>query len=95
MVNVKVTIKSIETDPTGQMVTLIVDAVINDQVHEISFGEMVGNLRGLTNEQVKDRLKGIFQDVVRQKIGMLEELNPQKKWKRTQAFVGKTFTIEV
>lgn len=95
MVEVNVLIKNIETDPTGQMITLIVEANIKGETQTISFGEMVGNLRGMTDIKIKEHFKGILQDVVRQKIGEREELNAQKKWKRAQSFIGKTYTIEV
>ncbi len=95
MVQVNVLIKAIETDPTGQMITLTVEANIQGKTQVISFGEMVGNLRGMTDIEIKKRFKGILQDVIRQKIGEREELTAQKKWKRAQSFIGKTYTIEV
>ncbi len=95
MVQVNVLIKAIETDPTGQMITLTVEANIQGKTQEVIFSEMVGNLRGMTDIQIKEHLKGILQDVIRQKIGEREELNAQKKWKRAQSFIGKTYTIEV
>ncbi len=94
MVQVDVEIKNIETDPTGQMITLTVEAIIEGEPTEIRFSEMVGNLRGMTEVEVRQHFKGILQDVVSQRIGMKEELTPEKKWKRTQTYIGATFTIE-
>lgn len=94
MVKVNVLVKDIETDPTGQMITLTVEATVGKIVEEISFGEMVGNLRGMTEAEVRQHFKGILQDVVRQRIGMREELTPEKVWKRTQKYIGATFVIE-
>ena len=95
MVQVNVEIKNIESDPTGQMITLTVEATIGEIVEEIRFGEMVGNLRGMTEPEIQQHFKGILQDVVRQRIGMREELTPEKKWKRAEAYIGATFIIEV
>ena len=95
MVQVEVVIKDIETDPTGKMITLTVEAIIEGEIHEICFGEMVGNLRGMTDTQIRQHFKGILQDVIHQKIGEREELTPEKIWKRTQKYIGETFTVEV
>jgi len=94
MVEVNVEIKNIETDQTGQMITLTVEATLGEVVEEISFGEMVGNLQGMTEPEVRQHFKGILKDVVRQRIGMREELNAEKKWKRAQKYIGATFVID-
>lgn len=90
MVSVDVVVKDIESDPTGQMITLTVEASIGETVEEIRFSEMVGNLRGMTDAQIRQRLKGILQDVIRQKIGEREELTSDRKWKRAQKYIGAT-----
>lgn len=95
MVEVSVLVKDIESDPTGQMITLTVEANIEGEPQEIRFSEMVGNLRGMTDPEIRQRLKGILRDVVSQKIGEREELTPEKKWKRAETYIGATFTIEV
>lgn len=95
MVEVNVEIMNIASDPTGQMITLTVEAIIGGKVMEIIFSEMVGNLAGMTDAQVRERLKGILKDVIRQKIGEVSELTPDRKWKRAQTYIGATFVIEV
>jgi len=94
MVQVDITIKDIELDPTGRMITLVVDATIAGRTEKIRVCEMVGNLRGLTDE-VRDHFKGSLQDVIRQRLGELEEVTPAGVWKRAQTFIGKTYVIEV
>lgn len=95
MVQVDVEILNIESDPTGQMITLTVEVNIEGITEKIRFGEMVGNLRGKTEPEIRQHFKGILQDVIRQKIGEREELTPDRKWKRAQKYIGATFTVEV
>ena len=77
------------------MITLTVEANIGGMIEEIRFSEMVGNLRGMTEPGVRQHFKGILQDIVRQRVGMKEELTPDKIWKRTQKYIGAKFTVEV
>ena len=94
MVQVNVEILNIETDQAGQMITLTVETTVGEIVEEIRFGEMVGNLRGKTNTEVRQHFKKILQDVIRQRIGMREELNTEKLWKRAQEFIGNEYVID-
>lgn len=95
MVQVDVVIKGIELDPTGRMITLAVDFTIAGKTEEVRVCLMVGDLRGLTAVEVRDRFKGILQDVIRQRLGEREEVTPDGAWKRAQDFIGKAYTIEV
>lgn len=95
MVEVDVLIKDIETDPTGRMVTLTVEAEIEGEPEEIRVTEMVGNLQEMTKEETRKHFSLIFEDVLRQKIGEKRELTPQKTWARAQDFIGERFTIKI
>lgn len=95
MTTVEVKIKSIETDPTGRMITLTVDATVAGKTEEVRVCEMVGNLKGLTDAEVQDHFRGSLQDVIRQRLGEKEEVTPTGVWKRAQNFIGKSYTIEV
>lgn len=95
MVQVNIVIKDIEIDPTGRMITLTVDATIAGKTEEVRMCEMVGNLGGLTDAEVRDHFKGCLQDVIRQKLGEREEITVDRLWKRSQTFIGNTYTIKV
>ena len=77
------------------MITLTVDATVAGKIEEVRVCEMVGNLKGLTDAEVRDHFKGSLQDVIRQRLGELEEVMPGGVWRRAQSFIGKTYTIEV
>lgn len=94
MAEINVQIKDIETDSTGQMVTLILDAMIGGKNEEVRVNEMVGNFQGMTDTEVRQHFEGILQDVLRQKIGEKEELNTKRVWKRAQKFIGDTYVID-
>jgi len=95
MVQVNIKITDIELDPTGRMITLTIDATIAGRTEEVRVCEMVGNLRGLTDIEVRDHFKGSLQDVIHQRLGELDEVTPERTWKRAQDFIGKTYIIEV
>lgn len=95
--NIPVEIKDIETDPTGRMITLIINVVIEDSVEQIRVGVMVGELAGMTNEETQKRFIQILRNVLTQKLGEKQELNSEGKWSRAADFIGTKFplTIEV
>ncbi len=90
----KVRVDNIELDPTEQMLVFTVSFSVGSLSETVKFNDMVGNYRGKTDADVAKMLRGIIQDIIRQRIGRTEEVIGGA-WKRAAAFIGQEYVIEI
>lgn len=94
MVVANIVIKKIETDSTGQMLTVTADVDAGNGIVEVVFNTMIASMSGLTDAEVQEMFRGAIQDIITQKAKAEMDVE-NGQWKRTEAFVGMRYDLEV
>ena len=95
MVQALVKIKEIETDSTGQMITVIYEVTINGETYEDRYTEMIFNVANMKKAELMEHFNRLLKSIIKQKIKEKNAIDVDMKWKDKALVINEEMLIDI